>query len=216
MKMKKRSVSIIEVLIALGLLSLLLSTLFFWYRSFSKQKVEFTILKAPLMEERYTHQRLQSIFGAAALPLFTASAHTLVFYFDRGPSPEPKLAGEILGSLYYDASERCLCLGIWPKPTSENSLTTPSETFVLLEGVEGCTFSFYHPPDHFKKPVDPEEIGKPKPKEGWQNSWEASYKMLPALMKIEIDRLPGKGFEKHKIRYLFDLPVTIVYPEEKI
>src|ERR1700733_15857780 len=168
--MKKRSISLIEVIVSLGLLSLLLSTLFFWYHSLSKQKETFNRLKWPLMEERYAHQRLQHILPKPELPIFTLHPDgDLVFTFDRGLSVYPDLSGRVLARLYYDPTAYAICLGIWPCPAlHKQPLESPSQTLVLLDGVTECSFHLYSPPDPFRKPVDPEEVGKSRPTDGWQ------------------------------------------------
>jgi len=212
--MKKRAISLIEVIVSLSLLSVLLGTLFFWYRSFTRQKEEFNRLKWPLMEERYAHQRLNYILPTAESPFFTTlDKKDLVFIFDRGPSIAPELSGKVLARLYHDPIQKCLCLGIWPKPTQKNNLRSPSQSLILLDGVSECSFEFYHPPDPFRKPVDPEEVGKLKPREGWQREWKSSFHTLPALVKIHITRDPAKGIKEHSFDYVFDLPVTLIYPK---
>lgn len=207
--MRKRALSLIEMIVCLGLLSLLLSTLFYWYHSLTKQKEQFNALKGPIMEERYAHQRLQNILPKGEQPFFTDADHGLVFLFDNGLDLHPELSGKVLGRLYYDKSTQCLCLGIWPKPEKEQSLKTPCETLILLDDVSECIFEFYHPPDLFKKPVDPEQVGKPRPSEGWQGTWQVGYHALPALIKLTITH------GKNTFVYCFDLPVTIIYPREK-
>lgn len=211
---KKRSLSLIEVMISLGLLSLLLSTLFFWYHSLTKQKEECRKLKWPLMEERYAFQRLNSCVLKAELPFFTTESG-LVFSFDHGVDSIPALSGKVLAHLYYDATSQQVRLGIWPMPNQDTTFTSPSYCTVLLEGVASCTFDFYQPADPFKQPVNPEEVGKSRPKDGWHQKWEAAYHTLPALVRIYIKRDPKKGLEEPTVHYCFDLPVKIVYPQEK-
>ena len=213
--MKKRAFSLIETLVSLGLVALLLSSLAFWYRSITTQKANFIRLKGPLMEERYTHQRLQRILPTAQSPFFTsASDNSLVFIFDRGTYVEPKLSEKVLGKLYFDQKNGCLCLGVWPLPEAEKQERSPSQNFVLLDGVSAFSFEFYSPPDLFKKPVDPKTIGSPRPREGWQETWLSAYKTIPALVKIRITRCEDKGIKDHTIEYLFDLPIGILYPKE--
>jgi hypothetical protein len=212
--MRKRPLSLIEIIVCIGLLSLLLSTLFYWYHSFTKQKAEFNHLKGPLMEERYAHQRLQHILPTAELPFFTTNNNSLVFIFDRGPSDHPLLSGKILGRLSFDPNLQCLSLGIWPKPDKENPHKSPSQSWILLDGITTCTFEFYNPPDPFQKVVDPKEVGKLHPRVGWQNEWRADYRKLPALVKLCITRPRDKELKEHTIEYLFDLHSLIIYPQE--
>lgn len=209
--MRKRPISLIEVIICLGLLATLVTTLLALYRSTSQQKEEMDRLNWSLMEERYAHQRLQTILPIAELPLFTTFDHSLVFIFDRGPYSDPLLSGKVLGRLYFDEAQHALCLGIWPLPNQEDPRRTPSQTLTLLEGVTACTFSFYQPPPPFKNPVNPPMVGTPSPLEGWQNEWQQAYHTLPALVKLSLTR---EWASKRAFEYIFDLPILVVYTQE--
>lgn len=211
-RVRKGAFSLVEVVLSLALLSLLLSTLFFWYHNLSRQKEAYSTLKGPLMEERYTHQRLQEIIPKVEFPLFLSEDNSLVFIFDRGPCIISELSGKVLAKLYHDRATSSLCLGIWPKPSREAQPRSPMQTHVLLEGVEECAFEFYYPPDPFKKPVDPKEVGHLHPESGWQPQWRISYGTLPALLKISITRAGGPALTTHCCEYLFDLPIPIIYP----
>lgn len=211
--MKKRCFSLIEVLVSLGLISLLLSTLFFWYHALSKQKEEARQLKAPLREERYAQQRLRSLWQKVKLPFFSSETGC-VFFFDQGATAFPELSGTVLGRLYYDQENHRLCLGIWPAPDKDACRSSPSCALVLLDRVTECTFCYYHPPDPFKQPVNPEEVGHVRPQEGWQDRWEAAYKTFPALVSVHITRERYHGLDPQKLEYCFDLPVKILYARE--
>lgn len=206
--MRKRAVTLIEVIICLGLLTLLLTTLSFWYRTLTSHKSELNKSKWSVMEERYAYQRLQQILPQAKLPFFTCRDGSLVFLFDRGLFPDPLLSNTVLGRLYHDTEQQALCLGIWPEPGQDNLLKTPSQTIILLDQVSDLSFQFYYPPDPLKKTVDPKEVGKPEPEEKWQESWRGEYQKLPALIKMYVTR----GERKNK--YYFDLPFPIIYPAE--
>jgi hypothetical protein len=213
--MKKHSISLIEVIVSLGLLSLLLSTLFFWHHLTLKQKQEFNARKGPLLEERYAHQRLQNILGKADVTMCTTYPdHSLVFLFDRGPCEIPELSGKLLGRLYVDTARHTLCLGVWPNPHSEK--TEPSQTTILLNDVLECSFHFYFPPDPFKQPVNPEEVGKCRPRDGWQEEWRGEYWTLPALIKMCIKRPSKKEPFAYTIDYLFDFSFPVVYAKEHV
>lgn len=214
--MKKRALTLIEVMISLGLLSLLIATLFFWYNNLSKRKEEFLKLKNPLMEERYALQRLQKILPSAATPFFTSTDNGLVFLFEHPLCANPHLSSQVLGKLYFDKEAQCLCLGVWPKPEKENAPKSPSYTTILLDGVSSCFFEFYYPPNPLKLTVDPEAVGKPQPFEGWQKEWLSTYQTLPALVKICVTRDAVKGLKEHSFDYCFDLPATIVYLKEGV
>ncbi len=210
----KRAISLIEVVISMGLIVLLISSLFFWYRAISKQRQDFSQLLGPLMEERYAYQRLQQLFSSVEMPLFTASDGGLVFIFDRGLFPQPELSGKVLGRIYYDAPQRCLCLGLWPYPMGNPLPTIPSQAIILLDRIDHFQIEFYQPPDLFKKPVDPETVGTPRPQERWQNSWLSSYTHPPAMIKLTITREEIHPVKEHTLEYRFALPSLVFYPKE--
>ncbi len=212
--MKKRAVSLIEVIISLGLLALLLSILFSWYSSLTRSKEELSQTKMPLLEKRYAHQRLQNIFNEPALPLFTAQndRKSLVFTFNRGPYALPELSGKVLAKLYFDEEMEALALGLWPMPKQDNVLKEPHETIILLDRVQECKLSFYNPPDPFKMIVDPEEVGKSQAPTGWSKEWKSSYNSFPALLKIKIKRQNHRE-DSPALEYMIELPSTIIYPK---
>lgn len=202
--LRKRSLTLIEILISMTLFSLLLTSLFFWYRHFTDKKRELERIKSPYLEERYLFQRLQRILPQSQPPFFT-DQDSLVFCFDRGIYSDPKLSGRVLAKLYRDSHSHALSLGIWQAPETKEK--NPSQTLTLLDGVEELSFEFYSPPDPFQKPVDPQEIGNPRPQPGWQKTWNFDH--LPALVKITL-----KHNDDSRDLY-FDLREPIIYPAEK-
>lgn len=215
----KRSYTLIEMLLSIALFALLLQSLFFWYQRLNSSKYLIGNEKWVLLEERYLDQRLQKILQHAdSNPYFFTipsergtMGSSLVFTFDNGLRNEPLLSGIVLGKLFVDSKRQALCLAIWPHPSHE--VKRPNQTIVLLEDVSDLSFDFYFPPHPFKKIVDPQEVGKPHPQEGWQSSWLDDYHTLPPLVKIHVKRMG----ENRKIDYAFDLlysPQHIIYNQE--
>lgn len=186
------------------LFSLLLTSLFFWYRYLTDKKSDLEKMKGPYLEERYLFQRLQRILPKSQTPLFTDN-ESLIFCFDRGLYADPNLSGRVLGKLYLNEQCHTLCLGIWPAP--ETKSLKPTQTLTLLDGIQTLSFEFYSPPDPFQKPVEPQEVGKPRPIPGWQKSW--SFDHLPALIRMTLTH------NNHIREFYFDLGETILYPVEK-
>lgn len=200
---RKRPIALIEVLISLSLLALLLSTLFGWYSHLTKQKGELEKIRGPYLEERSACLRLEHILSKAKAPLL-GDGSSMAFRFDRGISANTKLSDTVLGKLYHDPIRKTLCLGVWPLPVDGEAILTPSLSLTLLDHVDQPEFWYYSPPDPFKKPVDPEQIGKPRPKEGWQSEW--MYDKLPAFIQM-VFLHEGKERE-----FYFDLNQPIIYP----
>lgn len=208
LRKKKHNISLIEVLISLTLFSVLLGSLGLWYLHMNTKKSLLEKLRLPLMEERYVAQRLQNIIPRAQTP-FVHHGNTLTFRFDRGLSAHPLLSDVVIGKLYLDEAHKTLCLGIWPNVEKDEEVRrSPFQTFTLLDRVDQIEFDFYSPPDPFKKPVDPEEIGKPRPKEGWQLGGGWSYGSLPALVNLKIKR------DGRTEKLFFDLNQPIIYPTD--
>ncbi len=200
---RKHSITLVELLISLSLLTLLLSTLFFWYRHHTVQKNKIEKLKHPYLEERYLWQRLDHIVLAAESPVLGDSS-TLVFRFDRGVSRDPKLSDRVVGKIYHDPGTRTLCLGVWPDFEDSKAVTEPSLSLTLLDEVDELKLRFYSPPNPFKKVVDPDQVGNPRPQDGWQSVW--TFKQVPAFVHMTLTR----GINVREI-YL-DLNQPIVYP----
>ncbi len=203
----KRSMTLIETIIAMTLFSLLFTTLFFWYSTFSKKSID-----PPHLQERYYIERLSSIFSNATLnskrgvTAFYSSGDSLVFTFENGPCEEPSLSDVVLARLYIDHQAEALCLTIWPQPKEGKMLLAPSITFPLLDHVKDLTFSFYYPPNPFAGPILPNEIKSNFPREGWQPNWKPEYRCLPALVKLFTD--------DKKPPFIFDFPHPIIYASE--
>lgn len=206
--MKKRLfATLIEVVIALGLLSLLLSTLFFWYRQLSTQRSKIEIAKWPTLEVRYAGQRLNTIFSRLQdlEPFFTTdNDSSLVFLFDNSPHSQPELAKTVLACLYVDKEDNTLCLGIWPHPSTGKK--EPFEKQVLLGNISEMGFTFYNPPPFPRKSIDPPEVGYSYPHRGEQSSWRKNYQTRPAMMIITVTR--GKDV----LNFAFDLPTSVNTP----
>ncbi|MEZ5315279.1 MAG: DUF1494 domain-containing protein [Chlamydiales bacterium] len=203
---KKHSITLVEILISLTLITLLFTTLFFWYRHLHEKKGELTKLKQPYLEEYHAWQRLQEILPKAQ-HFFLGEGSTMVFCFDRGISRNPKLSNTVLGKIYHDPIMKTLCLAVWPNPIQYQRMDSPSLNLTLLDGVEPINtialFEFYLPPDPFKKPIDPKGVDL-SDKEGWNKEWNSSK--LPAFVRINF-----LHYGKEKAFY-FDLNQKIFYP----
>ncbi len=208
--MKKHPFSLMEVIVAMGLFSVLLTALFSWYFYFSMQKRELSASKWPVLEEHYCQERLSSILSHATLnsekgiTAFYSSNSDLIFTFDNGVWSQPELSNIVLARLYLDADT--LCLTIWPQPNREHSNQTPSETLVLLDRVSNLSYDFYAPPNPFAI-VAPKEVGHEHAIDGWQQQWYASYNALPALITLSFTR------DDKPIKLAFDLPYPLIYKE---
>lgn len=203
--LKKRPFSLIEVVICIALFTLLLNSLFGWYRHLNDKKRVLEKENSHLVEKRYFLQRLNNIIPCATTPFFYEDG--LVFKFDRGLHENPALSNIILCKIYRDTKSNTLFISIWPDPEKKFS-HEPNQIFPLLDNVTELEFSYYFPPNPFKKGVDPEHVGKNIPKEGWQKTWLYDYGVLPAIVQMNFTHCG----EKQEL--LFDLNHPIIYPKE--
>lgn len=203
----KRSVTLIEMVIAMTLFSALITSLFFWYSHISRKPDT-----ESLLEKRYCLERLSTFFSKATLDskkgltTFHTNDNSLIFTFENGAYEEPLLSDIVLARLHHDKVSHLLSLTIWPQPTKDRVLIHPSITFPLLHNVKEIDFNFFYPPNPLSGPVSPHEIKTCHPNSGWQKQWRAEFQALPALIKLTINN----------IEHIFDFPYPIIYPSEAI
>ncbi|MFZ0565742.1 MAG: DUF1494 domain-containing protein [Chlamydiales bacterium] len=195
---RRQPITLLEVVISLGLLTFLLTTLFFWYSRLMTQKKAYEQIKWPLLEERYAEQRLASLFPKIKTPFFTTHNGNLVFLFDRGIYSDPSLSNTVLGHLYHDSTYNRLCLGVWPAPEKEKPLLkSPCQTFILLDKVSSLSFEFY--PSKFEDDFSMR----------WQTAWLAENQTLPSMIKVKIERERIGTLENRSLVYYLDFPQPI-------
>lgn len=186
---KKRSFSLIEILISVTLLALLTSSLFYSYRKINFEKKEASHLLKPLLEERYADIKLFRFLSKAQFEqetLFYTQDNHLFFIFDHGAHKEPLLSGSVLGHLYWEKKTETIYLEVRPHPQSGKE--TPFLTYEILPHVQDLSFNFYYPPTDPKKIVDPKTVGDTIPQIGWQEEWKKGYHVLPTFIKVLVKR----------------------------
>jgi type II secretory pathway pseudopilin PulG len=202
MRKIKRSFTLVELVISLTLFSLLLSSLFFWYRHINVRTFELRKEAAKLTERRYIQQQLAHFFSHAQTPLFTYEKG-LLFFFDRGLYEEAELSGKVAAYLYHDAKSGSLLVRVWPDPDPMRKFSREmTQAVVICDQVEELSFEFYHPPPPDPKSVSPVPVGKEVPSIGWQKKWLQEFGPSPALIKVCLKR------NQEEEKYLFLLPET--------
>lgn len=205
----KRSFTLLELIIAISLAAILLSTLLFFYSQVYKAdqklfKIEETNFHLMLAESRLQDVLPKTVsqktkkgdfvfFTTKGSPLFKEGTESLLFIYDNGIDLDKPFSNHVLGRLFVD-KEGQLTLATWPSPKrwEDNSLP-PMKKDVLLTNVDGLSFSFFVPPDRGeKRPVQAGEIIKgkeqlePQPKGAWISPWLKEYNTLPALVRVEV------------------------------
>jgi hypothetical protein len=193
----KRHVTLLEVLIAMGLLTLLLSALFsFWNYADSVQNAA-DESRRKNFRQLYVQHRLGTVIPAALgktkefKPIFYTSYEaqfsgpSLVFAYDNGVVGEPEFANAVLGRLYVDHKGN-LTLATWPSVERNFYSSPPMHKEILLTDVEGIRFEFFKPrkkaTEEIKVSTKEEEI-----EARWYDEWAAERKALPALVKIHLN-----------------------------
>ncbi len=229
MHCRRHPFTLLEVLIALALTAILLTTLTFFYQEISLLNIEFDKTQKESFQMRFLENRLADILPRAVPEktkkkdfffftvldfhgMFRGNSPSLIFTFDNGIDLDKEFSNHVLARLYLD-QDGCFCLAMWPSPKRwEEGILPPMKKQVLMEDVTSLSFSFFIPPDFTEKekPVDPEEVQagrekmEPWPKGTWTDRWYYEYKQLPAIIKIEITRTVDKKPKKYT--FAFPLP----------
>lgn len=230
---RKRRFTLIEMLIALGLGTILLSSLLGIYQLLEYQAIQQRQTRTALFAERLLQYRLTSAFTSTLRDTDTknfvfytsegtssiALGQSLVFVTDRGPDHLPEFSNEVLTRLYRD-SDGNLCFAYWPLPSRwEGDDPPPMHKEVLIGGVIDLAFEFFVPPDPQGKVVgvdDPVKEGREQvvpAVDQWHAAWDLRYKTLPAMVRVAITRENQDGTVKRET-YGYVIPASqshIVY-----
>lgn len=162
---KTYSLTLLEVLIALGLAGVLLSGLLTFYIQISKKHIEIKELKKTVMPIELMRQRFCHLFAHAQTEqgdtprFFHTLSHpdalgpALFFSYDYGIDPNPHFCGNLKGMLYLNARHE-LCLTTWSGEEARQEM--------FLEQIDYIEFNFF---DAKKKE--------------WKHTWEKKNPLPP-------------------------------------
>ena len=225
-------VTLIEVIIAIGLVSILLVALLGVYHQIDSMHSEVDKTRLQNFRIRYIQTRLSLVFSNAVPKsdrdfYFYMSdddqdeirGNSLILAYDNGVDINPVFSNTVIGRLYLDRTGR-LCLSTWPPP-SRWEVTPPLKKEVLLDHVTELSFAFYVPPEREEKvikdiKITSEEIQKEPDNGEWNKEWNLIYKQLPVMVRIIIKRDIAHGLAKPGEEIVFILPLpssdkTILY-----
>lgn len=229
-KIKKYSVTLIEVLIATVLTMILLTSMTFFYKQVILIGRESEKLQSEQFRLAYLEKRLASIIPTIISPtdqaqdfyFYTSDVSingnnlSLVFTYDNGVNLDNNLANHVLGRLFIDKKDN-LVLGTWPSPKRwgvNPNLEMKRE--VLLENVSDLNFEFYVPPKRER-----DLVLKPKqqaveiaPENHWHKSWSYRLNQLPPMIKIHMTKKNDKKLVP--LTFAFSLPksnLVIMYDQ---
>ncbi|MCB1118337.1 MAG: type II secretion system protein [Chlamydiia bacterium] len=192
---KHRLFTLLEILISLGLATILLSALLYFYRFITTVDAAIQKTEIESFASRALHARLNRLFLTTIgrknekdqvvfyttdpnLSLFRIGSPTLIFRTDNGANLAEASAGIVVNRLFVDTSGR-LILATWSSPERWIDTNPPPIHYeVLAEQVSGVYFLFYVTQDVVNEQF-PELIqGR------WLQSWLRDYGAIPAMVKV--------------------------------
>ena len=184
---RKNHFFLLEISIALGLLSLILLALFSFYVQFSRAENKLAAVRSELLPLQHMRIRLNQLFSALRPPQDQSSTfHTegdkIIFIFDNGVDPEPLFSGAIQGKLYRDDKGQFV---LEQSPLGAGN--QPLRREILCSETERIEFQFFH----VKRLYNP---GRGE----WQTQWPAKQHELPSMIRLWIE----KGGKDEKFAFL--------------
>ena len=210
--MKKHPVTLIEMIIAMALTIIILTTLTFFYRQVGEIDIETERVINQNFQKRYAETRLAEVLPRTISEtdrdkdfvfmsvgddgLTKPGSQSLIFTFDNKICLDKKFSNHVIGRIFLDGSGN-LTLAYWPSPKRwKGNELPPMKKEILLGGVDNLTFEFYVPPSRETEfEADKEKKGNdtvkkndkpsPEPKGAWSKQfWLAEYQQLPAMVRI--------------------------------
>lgn len=191
----KRFALLLEVLIAMALMSFVITALLSGYSEMMFMQGEIQRSKKTTFENLYTQFRLGTTLSQVISPgdkekdkefFFYTASDAVFFTYDNGTGAGPIFSNTVIGKIALNRHKQ-LTLTTWPSPKRAKE-NPPSIQEVLMEGIEEIRFSFFRPPV-----LNPEErqtrLNKGQSVEGgWTSEWAIDSQDLPAIIKISIKR----------------------------
>lgn len=191
----KRFALLLEVLIAMMLMSIVVTALLSAYSQMMFMQGEIQSTKKTTFENLYTQFRLGTTLSRAISPgdkekenefFFYTRPNSLLFTYNNGTGGGPLFSNSVIGKIAVNTQKQ-LTLTTWPSAARAKE-NPPSIREVLMEGVEEIKFSFFHPP--ILNPKEREKrLNEGKSVEGgWTSEWAIDNQDLPAIIKIAVKR----------------------------
>lgn len=185
---KRRMITLLELLIAMGLAAALISSALFFYRYVATANNELYLKEKKAFEERLIQLRLNLLFQHVEIYknkpiIFFTKAESintkgpgLVLRVKNPPFDIPTFAGSVIQFLFVD-NEKRLSIATWNFNQIANRDAPPEMHLeVLAEGVERIDFQFL---------VAEEQSSYPELKAGmWLKEWLPGYESIPIAVKV--------------------------------
>lgn len=225
---KRRCMTMLELVISMSLIIALLGILAFFYRDITTLEANAEKNEKEQFYKLYIENRLARILPRTIseyeakkhFVFFSATAEgssyapktdNLTFLFDNGSDLNPKNASEVLAHLFVDKQNR-LTLMTWPSTKNKKFWENPTGITgkeILLENVERLNFKFYIPKESNRSLIE-EKLGSKKEEsdsilEGkgeWIDKWPKNKKYLPAMIEVIIK------FKEKERPFYFSYPLS--------
>ena len=228
-RIRRRFLTLLEVMIAMGLSMVLISVVVYFYQQLSLINIAMDKAQNEHFQKRFLEYRLNAVIPMAVSPsnknfhffispniqgLFKDKSQSLVFTFDNGVKLNKQMSDLVIGRLFLDKDDK-LTLATWPinKRWVENE-PPPMSKEVLMENVVGLSFQFFTPPDKGQIKFVNKQEGKtitqlslpafPETiRNQFQSEWRREYRQLPSITRVLITRKTDKG----EVKMVFDYPM---------
>lgn len=217
MLLRKRSVTLIEMMIGCALLAVLLTLVFgIWGQIHQGHKMvdderdlawERVKLEATLDQLLL---KMEPIKTEKGIGFYTDSENALIFISRVGASVDGLFVDKVLCKLHCIGGD--FVLDQWPDPQRHGVFPQQMKRSVLLKGAAAVEWSFFVPPNP-KMVIENPKIGIGVDKDEqqaptrWSSSWRPGYKKIPVLLRLKM-KSRDKDFQ-----YETYLPLTH-YPLE--
>jgi hypothetical protein len=214
--MKKRSFSLLEVLIGLALSSILFAVLLGAYFQAQYAAIKVAKEEKDRFPEKFLLHRLSEVFlnlsqdvDQTAQFFYTldlaeslGNAPALLFSYDNGMVLTPWLSGNVLGLLFLD-QDKNLTLITWPSRDKwADDKPQKMHREVLWSNIEIVRFDFFYVPENNG------EAGKAP---SWlRGAWPKEIKGVPAAIELFLETS-----EKKNHSFLFPIPSQLAIFREK-
>lgn len=186
-----------EILIALSLISVLLTCLFSFMVGSAKCETKLDAARQTIGNRAYLQTRLQSVLTSVIPGEFymkkfdREKTESLVIAFDNDIDPDPAFSGPIHGRIHIDEKQN-LALSLWP-PEQEDTWRKE----VLLPNVERFEFEFLG-----KKGTEKEKMRPINAQWAWRSRWTKTDLAIPSVIRL----LVWEKKQEEPVRFAFLLP----------
>lgn len=198
-KNRRLKFTLLEVLIALALATVILSTLLYFYFQMSQASIVADRAAVESFKIRFLENRLRDLTlrmvepnnedhvffsGNSNFGLFLPNTDNLVFTYDNGKVLSDSLSSYVLGRLYVDPEKRLTLMTWQDRSKWKDNVLPPFHREVLFDNVEKFGIDFFVGPksDEEQSLTPREELRLPK----WFKPWGKDFQELPALLKFTI------------------------------